>query len=140
MEKFSFNLLFKTMKIGIFLSFLCFSAPIFAQSIKNVKTYQEGNNVVISYLLQGKGTFEVTVRPSDQGQMSTISGDIGKQKAGLKRIVWDVLKDRPSLDAQLYFDLEAVHTPPMIDLEKVGDGILDIITIDGSKKKKKKNE
>jgi len=90
--------------IAIFILLLLPFSEMFSQSIENVKFYQEGSKVFVTYDLNDKDdsrTFEITLEISRDGGITfkstpkTLTGDIGLNvKPGdTKKITWDVLKD-----------------------------------------------
>ena len=76
------------------------------EAVKDVRFRTYGDKVHIYYTLEGRGEYEVSLRLSDDGGRTfstvpkSLSGAVGKGvKPGRdKRIVWDVLRDRPRLE------------------------------------------
>lgn len=91
-----------------------------SQTITNVSSSQEGNNIKITYSISDIST-PVDARinlyysvngSSFNGPLSKVSGDVGDKKAsnGLKTITWDVLSEIGSLDGNVAFKVEIVPT------------------------------
>lgn len=91
------------------------SAGTFSQQIMNVKFSQSGNQIIITYDITGSQpgqTFDnVQVFSSLDNYaapLRSVRGDIGTVTAGVgKRITWDVLSDRESLNASVSFEVRA---------------------------------
>lgn len=72
-----------------------------AQTVRNVDFTQEGNNIAITYDLDGRATIAVSVS-QDGGStygpaLQRVTGDVGRGvEPGRKRIVWDVLAEMPA--------------------------------------------
>lgn len=72
-----------------------------AQTVRNVDFQQEGNNVVITYDLDGHAAISVSLS-QDGGltygpALKHVTGDVGHGvELGCKRIVWDVLTEMPA--------------------------------------------
>jgi len=87
---------------AIFLSLLFRPAVTYAQRVTNVTAEQEGQVLVISYVLEANGPVNVDLFVSiDQGKnwqgpLSNCSGDVGNYvvAGASKRILWVVLQDR----------------------------------------------
>lgn len=92
--------------IVLLLFYLALSLPAYARKVTNVRTYQEGKTVVITYDLDEDAMIDLTIiygngstlgiyKNNKSGSNAKgISGDVGYVKQGKgKRIVWDVLQD-----------------------------------------------
>jgi len=74
----------------------------YSQSISNVKSALENNQIIVSYTLESKQNAFIDLFISEDGgknftgPLKNVSGDVGINiKSGAnKKIVWDVLKDR----------------------------------------------
>ncbi len=86
-----------------------------AQEISNIHFEQEGKMIDIYYDLSGEGIYDIKVFCSQDGgdnwgsPLINVSGDIGKnQVAGFgKKVVWDVLIERDSVQGNIKFKIEA---------------------------------
>ncbi len=79
-----------------------FSTTVFAQTASDLKFYQDGKTIVLTYSLDK--TANVSVQVSTDGgatysePLQHVSGDVGKEvQPGNKRIVWDVLAEYEKL-------------------------------------------
>lgn len=97
--------------IVLFLS-LVFPIGMLAQ-VYSTDAQQEGNNIVITYVLTE--TSDISVRVSTDGgktyssPLKSVSGDVGKNiSTGAKRIVWNVLDEYDSFSfSEVCFSVEA---------------------------------
>jgi len=110
------------MKINTFstiLAIISSSLSIFAQEISNVKSFQEGNSIIISYDITSNSAddlFFISLHYSvNRGSsfihiFENLTGDIGEVKTGLnKRIKWDALKFQdPFIGKDIIFQIEAI--------------------------------
>ncbi len=99
------------------------SSFIFAQNVSDVAFYQEGKNIVVTYLLDEKA--DVTVQVSTDGgatysaPLKHVSGDVGKDiTVGAKQIIWDVLAEYDSFTGDnVVFLVQAIdETHKYVDL------------------------
>ncbi len=118
-----------------------------SQTIENVKFYQEGSKIMVTYDLiddTESRSFDVSLEISRDGGITfkstpkTISGDAGKGiKAGnTKKITWDVLKDVAELQGSNFVVkvLAKVNEPEMLKTEEgssTSGGISPYIWIGG---------
>ena len=100
------------------LSFLLLAATAHAnveqESVRNIGFYVQQSRVYVSYDLQGKGEYSVTLHlVNAAAEPRSLSGDVGKQvKPGAgKQIIWDVLQDTEQLEGDnLIFEIRAVRS------------------------------
>lgn len=105
-----------------------FSTNAFAQTVSNVITEQQGNDLLIFYTLEAKESCEISLYVSTdggrtwQGPLLKVTGDVGKKiAAGKKHLRWTVLEERESLVGnQIQFKVVATggfsksHEPEMV--------------------------
>ena len=90
------------------------SQSALSQVVTDVTDYQEGNNIVVTYLLEGDATIQLYYSTdggrSFKGPLSRVSGDVGPSVIpGQNEIVWDVLSEVESLDSpQVVFKVVAI--------------------------------
>ncbi len=89
---------------------------ILSQEITNIRFEQAGKMINVYYDLTGECSYEVKLYYSPDGgknwgnPLINVSGDIGNsQEAGFgKKIIWDVLAEKESLQGEIKFKVEAV--------------------------------
>ena len=99
-------------------SFLPLEAGAVKEAVKDVRFRPYGNKVYISYTLEGKGEYEVSLRVSDDGGRTfsivpkSLSGAVGKgeEPGNDKGIIWDALRDVPHLEGDDFlFEVVAIR-------------------------------
>jgi hypothetical protein len=124
---------FKMVKIKfpiIILILNLFSSFSFGQKVSNTETYQIGNTIEISYILETEAPCAISLFISKDGAISwegpliKVSGDVGaKVFSGRNVIVWDVLKEVNQLSGdKIQFQVrvgDGVNTSNLLEEEKV---------------------
>ena len=111
--------------VALLSAFLCVLL-MHAQEIRDISAEQVGNNIEISYLLNGRADIQISYS-TDGGAtfsaMRSTSGDVGHGVlAGHKKIVWNVLEDLDDLITHdLRFKLEIINDPVLCTI--AGDDI-----------------
>ena len=107
------------------------------EAVKDVSFQTHGNKVYISYTLEGKGEYEVSLRVSDDGGRTfsivpkSLSGAVGKgeEPGDNKGIIWDALQDVPSLKgSDFVFEVLASRGSPR---RLRGIGVLTLLLVTG---------
>jgi hypothetical protein len=100
------------------LSFFLLAATAHAnvepESVRNIGFYVQQSRVYVSYDLQGKGEYTVTLLLVNAAvKPRSLSGDVGERvKPGEgKQIIWDVLLDTEQIEGDnLIFEIRAVRS------------------------------
>ena len=101
------------LSIALFFNYISFS-----QTVTNVDSHQEGNNIVITYKLTGctpQQTSEIFIyyALNDErfiGPLKSVTGDIGNKlfTSGDKKVIWDVTKELGGIDGNVKFKIETI--------------------------------
>lgn len=124
------HLLFLTLS----LLFLLAGSDLRAQTVRNVDFQQEGNNVIVTYDLDGRATIAVSVS-QDGGStygpaLQRVTGDVGRGvEPGRKRIVWDVLAEMPAgISGDIAFKVKTIPDDFTIRVNGVS---FDMVYVEG---------
>lgn len=88
------------------------------EGVRNVGFVVQGQKIQVTYDLEGKGAYAVSLRLLEDGGKSVkvvsraVSGDVGQEvtPGKGKKIVWDALKDAESLEGNGFiFEVRAVR-------------------------------
>lgn len=95
-----------------------------SQTIKNVSSIQDGNNIKVNYTVSDLSNpisarvnlYYSVNNGSFNGPLNKVSGDVGEKTItnGLKSITWDLLSEIGSLDGNTIFKVEVVPIAPKI--------------------------
>ena len=101
--------------ISLFAITLCISAA-YSQSVTEVSAKQFGNNIEVTYLVNGMSENEpyaIQVRytaknTGDTKLISHVYGDVGQNVSGNgnKKVIWDVLRETDSFEGDYAFNVE----------------------------------
>lgn len=113
------------MKKVLFFVLLAFQIVVVkSQTIKNVSSIQDGNNIKVNYTVSDLSNpisarvnlYYSVNNGSFNGPLNKVSGDVGEKTIsnGLKSITWDLLSEIGSLEGNTTFKVEVVPIAPKI--------------------------
>lgn len=129
------------------LTFTLFISTTYSQSVTDVDAKQFGNNIEVTYMVNGVSENEpyaIQVRytaknTGDIKLLSHVYGDVGKSVSGNgnKKVIWDVLREMDSFEGDYAFKVEltpsknaSIAKPPVTPEASVREGSVGKFTAD----------